>query len=95
MTGSGVITIFGYKGFTRNPEIGNTSVWVLPNTWRLGWVRDTKFDKNVSNKVSLKAAKCQGCSFCLFWIINGKTTGDVKLIKVIDLGDVKNQCLST
>ena len=26
MTGSGVMTIFVYKGLTRNPEIGNTPV---------------------------------------------------------------------
>ena len=25
-----------YKGLTRNPEIGNTPVQVLPNIWRLG-----------------------------------------------------------
>ena len=35
ITGSGVMTIFVYTGFTRNPEIGNTPVWVLPNIWRL------------------------------------------------------------
>ena len=43
ITGSGVITIFFYKGLTRNPEIGNTPVWVLPNNCWLDWVRDTKF----------------------------------------------------
>ena len=43
VTGSGVITIFYYKGFTRNLEIGNTSVWVLPSIWKLGQVRNTKF----------------------------------------------------
>ena len=43
ITGSGIITIFFYKGLTRNPEIGNTPVWVLPNIWRLGQVMDTKF----------------------------------------------------
>ena len=41
ITGSGVMTIFFYKRLTRNPEIGNTPVWVLPNIWRLGGVRDT------------------------------------------------------
>ena len=35
MTDSGVITIFISKGLTRNPEIGNTPVYVLPNIWRL------------------------------------------------------------
>ena len=58
MTGSGVTTIFVYKGLNRNSKIGNTPIWVLPNIWRLGWVRDTKFCTNVSNKRLLNAAKC-------------------------------------
>ena len=29
ITDSGIMTIFFYKGLTRNPEIGNTPVWVL------------------------------------------------------------------
>ena len=63
ITGSGVMTIFFYKWLTRNPEIGNTPVWVLPNIWRLGWVRDTNFGTNVSNKMLLNAAKCQAYTF--------------------------------
>ena len=31
--GSGVRTIFVYKGLTRYPEIGNNPVGVLPNIW--------------------------------------------------------------
>ena len=58
MIGFGVKAIFVYKGLTRNPEIGNTHVCVLPNTWRLGGVRDTKFGTKVSNKMLLSAAKC-------------------------------------
>ena len=79
ITGSGVTTIFFYKGLTRNPEIGNTPVLVLPNMWRLGQVRDTKFGANVSNKMLLHAAKCQRYSFYRFWVIKGKPTGGVKL----------------
>ena len=75
MTGSGVMTIFVYKGLTRNTEIGNTPFWVLPNIWRLGQARDTKFGKNVSNKMLLNAAKCQGYSFYRFWVIKGKPRG--------------------
>ena len=41
MTGAWVMTIFVYKGFTRNPNTENTSVWVLPNTWRVGRARFT------------------------------------------------------
>ena len=51
ITGSGVIKISIYKELTRNPEIGNTPVWVLPNIWRLGQVRNTEFGTNVSNKM--------------------------------------------
>ena len=52
-----------YPWLKRNLEIGNTSVWVLSNIWRLGRVRNTKFGTNVSNKMLLNAAKCQGYSF--------------------------------
>ena len=72
ITGSGIMTIFFYKGLTRNPEIGNTLVWVLPNIWRLGWVRDTKFGTNISNEMLVNVAECQGYSFYRFWVIKGK-----------------------
>ena len=42
------MTIFVYKEMTRDPEIGNISVWIWSNIWRLGRVRDTKFVTNVS-----------------------------------------------
>ena len=76
ITGSGIMTIFFCKRLTRNPEIGNTSVWVLPNIWRLGRVMVTKFGTNASNRILLNAAKFQGCSFYRFWVIKGKPTGD-------------------
>ena len=60
---------------TGNLKIANTTVWVLPNIWRLGWVMDTKFSMNVSNRMSLNAAKFQGYSFCRFWVIKGNPTG--------------------
>ena len=75
ITVSGIMTIFFYKGLTRNPEIGNTSVWVLPNIWRLVRVMDTKFGTNVSNRMLLNAAKFQGYSFYRFWVFKGKPTG--------------------
>ena len=53
ITGSGVMTIYFYKGLTRNPEIGNTLVWVLPNIWKLGQVSDTKLGTQVSNEMLL------------------------------------------
>ena len=45
ITDSGVMTISLYKGLTRNQEFGNTSVWVLPNVWRLARVRNTKLTR--------------------------------------------------
>ena len=69
------MSIFFYKGVTRNPEIKNSLTWVLLNIWRLGRVRDTKFGANVSNKILLNAAKCKRYSFCRFWVIKGKLTG--------------------
>ena len=50
--------IFFCKGLTRNPEIRKTLVWVLPNIWRLGQAKDTKFGIDVSNEMLLYAAKC-------------------------------------
>ena len=75
ITASGVVTVFVYKELTRNPEIGNISVWVLRNIWRLGWVRDTKFGTNVSNEKLLNATKCQDYSFYRFLVFKGKQTG--------------------
>ena len=80
ITGSGIITIFFYKGLTRNPEIGNTPIWGSPNIWRLGQIMDTKFGTNVSNIILLITAKFQGCSSYRFWVIKGKpTVGGIKL----------------
>ena len=56
--------------------MGNTPVCVLPN---LGRVRETKFDTNVSNRMLLNAAKCQGYSFYRLWVVKGKPTRGVKL----------------
>ena len=67
ITGSVIMTIFFYKGLTKSPEIGNTPVWVLLDIWRLGWVMETKFRMNVSNKMLLNAEKCQGYSFYRFY----------------------------
>ena len=76
ITGSRVMTIFFYKGSDGNLEIGQMSVWVLPNIWRLKQVRNTKFDTNVSDEMLLNAAKWQGYSLYRFWVIQGTSTGD-------------------
>ena len=80
ITGSGVMTIFFYKGLTRNPEIGYNPVWVLPNIWGQGRVRNAKFSTNASNEILPNVAKCQGHSFYRFWVMKGKPTGRVKLL---------------
>ena len=51
ITDSGIMTISFYKGLTRNPNIGNTPVWVLLKIWRLEWVKYTKLDTNNSNNI--------------------------------------------
>ena len=53
ITGSGVMTIFVYKGLTKNLEIGNTTAWVFLNIWRPGQVMDTKFGMTLSNEMLL------------------------------------------
>ena len=63
ITASGVMTDLFYKGLTISLEISNTPIWVLLNTWRLGWVKDTKFGTDVSNEMLVNAAKCQSYSF--------------------------------
>ena len=74
-----IVSIYFYKGLTRNPEIRNAPVWVLLKIWRLGWVRDTKFGTDISNEMLLNAAKCQGCNFYRFWVIKRKATGRDKI----------------
>ena len=71
-TGSRIMTNHFYKGLTRNIEIRNTHVWVLPNIWGPRRVMDTKIGTHVSNRMVLNAAKCQGYIFYRFWVIKGK-----------------------
>ena len=50
--GSWVITIFFYKKLTRNPEIRNTPISVLPNIYKLGQIKDIKFGTNVFREMN-------------------------------------------
>ena len=77
--GPEVMKIFDYKRLAWNSLVGNNSVWVLLNIWRLENVRDTKFGTNVSNKMLLNARKYQGHSFYCFRVIKVKPTGWVKI----------------
>ena len=79
ITGSGVLTIFFYKGLTRNPEIRNTPIWIFSYIWRLGQVRNTKFDRNVSNKMLLNATKCQVTAFTISELLREKQDGGIRL----------------
>ena len=56
-------------------EIRNTPIWVLPNIWRLGQIRDTKVGTNTSNKMLMNTWKCQGYSIYIFWVVKAKPTG--------------------
>ena len=75
ITGFGIMTIFFYMGWARNPEVRNIPVWVLPNLWRVGRVMYIQFGTNFSNKMLLNAANVQGYSFYHFWVIKGSPTG--------------------
>ena len=75
---TGVMAIFIYKEL-KSQIIGNIPIWVLPNNWRLKQVRNTKFDTNVSKKMLLNAAKCQGYTFYHFWVIKEKPTVESKI----------------
>ena len=56
------MTIFLFKGSTRNLEFRNTPVWVLLNISRMGQTRDTKFGNNVSIEMLMNVAKFQSYS---------------------------------
>ena len=79
ITSSRIMAIFLYKGLTRNLEIENTPIGILLSVWRLGQGRNTKFVKNVSNKMLLNAAKCQVYSFYRFLITKRKLAGIGKI----------------
>ena len=48
-------------------------MWVLPNIWRLGLVRYTKFGLDVSNKILLNAAKCRVTAFTVSELLRENT----------------------
>ena len=59
ITGSGVMTIFVYKEL-KYPRLN------FAQYLETGQIIDTKFGTNVSNKMLLNIAKCQGYSFYRF-----------------------------
>ena len=76
-TSSLVLELWQFS-FIRNwPEIRKSETppsQFFPNIWRLGQVRNTKFDTNVSNEILLNAAECQVYSVYHFGVIKGKPT---------------------
>ena len=68
-----------YKKLTRNQEIRNTLVRVLPNIWRRGKLEKLLFGSNFSNEMLLNASKYQGYSFYRLAVIRGKPTTGGKI----------------
>ena len=82
------------KGLTRYPKIGNTTVLVLSNIWRLEWVRDPKFDSNVSREKLINATNFQVFSLCYFWVIKEKPRLALKcpeILKRVEAGNTNFQ----
>ena len=75
VSGSGIMTIFFYKGLTRNPEVGNTPVWVLPNIWRLWLVVVTKSGTNVSNRMLWMLQNARVTAFTAFELLRENQLG--------------------
>ena len=69
MTGSRIMTIFLYKGLTKNPKVGNAPVWVLPNIWRLRQVWDIKLGSNVSNEIFWTLHNARITAFTIFELL--------------------------
>ena len=78
ITDSGVMTI--------SLRDWNTPVWVLPNIWSLGQVKNTKFGTNVSSKMLLNATKCQGYSFTVSELLRENHQG----VKLPRLNQIKS-----
>ena len=91
-TGSGVMTLSFFKGLTRNPEVRNNPDIVLLNIWRLERANNTKFGTDVSNKMLLDTAKCQGYKFYSFWVSKGTPTGGQIYLSPPRLGLSKSKC---
>ena len=85
ITGSWVMTVLILWGIKKKSKSQVGPALVLPNIWRLGQVRDTKFGTNVSNKILLNAAKQQGYSFYYFWVSKGKSISFVALLILISM----------
>ena len=66
ITGCKVVIFFVYKKSTKNVEIRNAPVLILPNIWRLKRFKGSKVGANVFNEQLLNAGKFEGYSFYHF-----------------------------
>ena len=75
---SQILELWQFSHITDWPEIRKLVTppsEFCPMSWDCSELGITKFGANVSNKMWLTAAKCQGYRFYCFWVIQGKTTG--------------------
>ena len=75
ITGSGVMTIFVYKGFYEKFRNWKPPLLSFVQYLETGAIEDTKFDINVSNEKLIDAAKCHVYIFYRFWVNKGNPTG--------------------
>ena len=96
INGSGVMTVSFYKGLIRNLEIGDTPVWVLPNIWSLGRVKDTKFGANMPNEMYWKSQYVKVTAFTVSELLRENQQG-VKLspnqIRIKIVTTIPHNCL--
>ena len=74
-----IVTIYVYKGLTRNPWIGNTPVWFCPisRDWGKLGIPDLTRMSLIKRFWMLQNVRVNVYGF---WVIHGKPRGDVKLI---------------
>ena len=80
---SWLVLEFWQSSFIKDwPEMRKSEIHpscVLLNLWRLWHFRDIIFATNISNKMLLTTAKCQGYNFYCFWVIKENQQGEIKL----------------
>ena len=82
ITGFGVMTIFLYKGLTRNLEIRNTPIWVFPNIWWLAQFSHTKFGTHVSKKNYWMLRNARVIDFTVSELLRENQLGRGKVVPV-------------
>ena len=65
-TGSGIMTIFFYKGLTRNPEIGNIPLCLISGDWDKLWIPDLA---QMSNRIFWMLQNFRVTAFTVFELL--------------------------